>query len=367
MQCSGVAEIRGAAALITRLQAQGYPAFVCLLNPTDWGVASKNFPDIPRVYLPVDLRFVVRRWLRHIAPSAIVVVEAGIKPNFLAIANSSNPPIPAALVNARFSGCTTAPPILARKTISHIFRQIRCVLVRNEDDVKTFTSLGARASTVKVLGNLKYSAIPGKCNFPCPADSIPYVLAISTREGEEEIILEAWTAIPLKPLLVFIPRKPERVPDLVKTFSDVRELKVGLHSRDLVPNKNLNVYFVDTRGETWPWIQHAEFVFVGGSLLPQYGGQNILEPAALSRAFIVGPHTATFKNEVHALLEAGGGVQVTDRDSLQNIISRLLLNPENARRIGKRGHDHVKAKSDMAERYIGALHDHGVLPSLFRN
>ena len=202
VQCTGVAEIRGAAALITRLQALGYSAFVCLLNPTDCGVASKNFPDIPRVYLPVDFRFVVRRWLRHIAPSAIVVVEAGIKPNFLATANSSNPPIPTALVNARFSGCTTAPPILARKTIFHIFRQMQCVLVRNEDDVKTFISLGARASTVKVSGNLKYSAIPSKCDFPCPSDSIPYVLAISTREGEEEIILEAWTAIPLKPLLV---------------------------------------------------------------------------------------------------------------------------------------------------------------------
>ena len=124
----------------------------------------------------------------------------------------------------------------------------------------------------------------------------------------------------------------------------------------------MNVCFVDTLGETLPWIQHAEFVFVGGSLLPQYGGQNVLEPVALSRACIVGSHTESFRSEVNALLDAGAIVRVTDRSSLQATFSRLLSNPEDARRIGALGYDHVQSRSDIAKRHVLALHDCGVLP-----
>ena len=174
VQCTGAGEIRGATALVSQLEALGHSVFVCLLHPTEWDMAGKNLPNIPRVYLPVDLAFVVRRWLRHIAPSAIVIVEAEIWPNLLAAANSSNPPIPTGLVNARLSSRITTAPMLARKTINNIFRQIRCVLIRNGEDVKNFISLGARADTVKVLGNLKYSSVVmAEASFPCPSVDFP--------------------------------------------------------------------------------------------------------------------------------------------------------------------------------------------------
>ena len=363
IQCTGAGEIRGAAALISRLEALGHSAFVGLLHPTEWDMAGKNLPNIPRVYLPVDHGFATRRWLRRIVPSAIIVVEAELWPNFLATANSSNPPIPTALVNARLSSRMTNAPRLARKTVFNIFRQIRCVLTRQERDVKKFISLGARANTVKALGNLKYSAVVGaKASFSCPSGRLPYVLAVSTHEGEEKTILDAWVAISIKPLLVFIPRNPKRVPALIKTF-DAKGLNIGLHSRDLVPNQDTSVYFVDTLGETLPWIQHAEFVFVGGSLSPQYGGQNVLEPAALSRACIVGPYTKTFRDEINALLDTGGIIRVTDKASLQATFSGLLSDPEDASRIGTRAHAHVKSKSKISNQYIEALQHYGVLPS----
>ncbi len=359
VQCTGAGEIRGAAALVAELEASGHSAFVGLRHPTKWDMAHKNLPKVPCVYLPVDFGFVVRRWLQHIVPSAIVIVEAGIQPNFLAVANSSRPPIPAGLVNASLSRHLTAAPILARKTAFNIFHQMRCVLTRDEEDVEHFISLGARADSVKVLGNLKYSSIRTQA-VPRPSGSIPYALAVSTREEEEKLIWQAWAAIPYKPLLVIIPRAPKRVEGLRKMFG-AKKLNVGLHSRDLMPNPNQDIYFVDTFGETLPWIQHAEFVFVGGSLLSQYGGQNVLEPAALSRACIVGPYTKTFRSEVDALLGARGCVRVTDKNSLQIVFSRLLSNPKETRAIGMRGYDHVQTKLDTAKRYVRALHDYGVL------
>ena len=362
LQCTGAGEIRAAVALVNQLKLKGYSVFISVQHPTEWDIANKNLPQVPCVYFPVELGFVVQRWLRKLAPTAVLIVEGELWPNFINVADNSDPPIPLALLNARLSRHITNPPKPARKTIAQVIRQMRCIIARDEGDANRFVSLGAEANCVKVLSNLKYAAVRIDVSLPRPTDtSISYALAISTRKGEEELILKAWLAQPTKNhLLVFMPRSPSRIPGLLKMLSP-SGLNIGLHSRDRTPTQDMDIYLVDTLGEALPWLQHAEFVFVGGSLVPKYGGQNILEPVALGRACVVGAYTENFRSEVNALLDVGGLVQVADVESLRTTFSKWLSTPEEARLVGERGYHHVRTHQDVAERYIELLHKYKVV------
>lgn len=138
----------------------------------------------------------------------------------------------------------------------------------------------------------------------------PVWMAASTRPGEEALVLEIFRqARRQEPelLLVLAPRHPER-------FAEVERLCLGAGLRvwrrtaGSAADRGMDVFLLDTMGELPRFYAAADVAFVGGSLLP-YGGQNMLEPAALGIPVVVGPHLFNFE-AIAERLGAGGALRV---------------------------------------------------------
>ena len=357
LHCCSVGEVRAALPLARELLESGQSLLISVGTPTGRHMARTLLPEISCVYFPLDHVSVVRRWLRRLHPEAILIMETELWPNFFSTARRMG--IPLALVNARMSRRTENPPVPLRPSLRQATQQLHCILARSDQDAARFAALGAPDDKIQNLGNIKYAATPENVPETAPIN-LPYVLAASTHGDEEKTLVELWRTLDSKGrLLVLMPRYPDRAPEILKTL-DPTNLRVGLHSRDGQPRPDDQIYLVDTLGEAPWWMRHASFVFVGGSLIER-GGHNVLEPAALGKACVVGPHTEHFETEVKALRDDGGLRQVEDAAELGRIFSRWLEHPDEAEHIGTQAQLHVRDRNQLVKRYVETLRHYAVL------
>ncbi len=357
LHCCSVGEVRAALPLARALRESGRNLLVSVTTPTGRRMARALMRGLPCVYFPLDHPSVVRRWLKRLAPEAILILETELWPNFFRAARRLD--IPMALVNARLSRRTRTPPFPLRSALRQAARQPRCILARGDEDAKRFAALGASPERIENLGNIKLAASVDDLPDGAPIHR-PYVLAVSTHKGEEEAIARLWKTLDSRgQLLALMPRYPDRAPDILKRLEELG-FRVGLHTRDRQPRDGDQIYLANTLGEAPWWIRHAAFVFVGGSLVPR-GGHNVMEPAMLGKACSVGPHTDHFEAEVRELLACDGLRQARDIDELGQIFSRWLERPREAQRIGERARARSREGGQLIPRYIEALRRHSVL------
>ncbi|MBV8077781.1 MAG: 3-deoxy-D-manno-octulosonic acid transferase, partial [Planctomycetaceae bacterium] len=112
---------------------------------------------------------------------------------------------------------------------------------------------------------------------------------------------------------------------------------------------------VDTIGELGAIWGLADVAFVGGSLRPGRGGQNMMEPAAFGAAVLFGPHTSNFRETVEQLLARGGARQVADASDLARAVIEDLDDPEAAAARGAAGRSYVLAQHGAADRTLAEL------------
>ena len=79
----------------------------------------------------------------------------------------------------------------------------------------------------------------------------------------------------------------------------------------------------------------CDIAIVGGSLIP-HGGHNLLEPAALGRAIITGPHFFNFNDITKQFLQAHAAIEVSDIKTLSDSVSNLLVNPKQRAQMGEK-------------------------------
>ena len=179
------------------------------------------------------------------------------------------------------------------------------------------------------------------------------MLAASSRDGEERLIVEAWQRSGRDELLVIAPRHIQRLDEIladVETFG----LRIAVRSRDDAISAETQLYIADTFGELGAFIAGARLVFMGGSLV-EMGGHNILEPAALGKAVITGPHMENFLDESRVLLKGGGLLQVDSVEELNDAFRQLLVDNERREELGKRAQAVMAEQADVIERYLEAL------------
>lgn len=322
-----VGETRAAQPLIDGLQAQ-WPEHRILLTgmtPTGRQAGRQVYGDrVIQAYLPYDYPAAVDLFFRHFSPTFGVLMETEIWPNLLAAAQSAK--VPVILANARLSARSARGYCRLGALVRPAFAALAGVAAQTAEDAARLGELGARH--VEVCGNLKFDVV-------LPSEAIilgrqwrlmfgarPVWVAASTRDGEEEIILEALQAIDVADiLLVLVPRHPER-------FSAVAGLirQHGLTSirrSQGVPMPETKVWLGDSMGEMAAYYAAADIAFVGGSLLP-FGGQNLIESIACDCPVVVGPYTFNFEEASCAAIEAGAAIRVLSSAELGEQVQRLL-------------------------------------------
>ena len=111
---------------------------------------------------------------------------------------------------------------------------------------------------------------------------------------------------------------------------------------------------LDTTGELARLYSVATVVFVGGSLV-KHGGQNMIEPAALGRPVVFGPHTWNFRDTVELLVGSGGAVQIEGPDELPAVLDELLGSAERRDELGARARHLIRQSKGATERNFEAI------------
>ncbi|MDQ3188251.1 MAG: 3-deoxy-D-manno-octulosonic acid transferase, partial [Pseudomonadota bacterium] len=189
-------ETRAAEPLIDAL-AQRYPHLHFLLThmtPTGRAAGADvaaRWPDrVMQTYLPYDLPYAIRRFLRAFKPVAGVTIETEIWPNLMAIAAEAG--VPMALVNARLSERSYQSYLRFAQLMREAAARFKWVLAQTEADSARLRKLGA--NEVEVTGNIKFDSAPDQVLVARGAAwrracGRPVWLFASTRDSEEALIL----------------------------------------------------------------------------------------------------------------------------------------------------------------------------------
>ena len=125
-----------------------------------------------------------------------------------------------------------------------------------------------------------------------------------------------------KLLTIIIPRHVERCNQIVESLEKY-ELKIHKHSSKKTINKKVDIYLVDTYGETNLFFSFNKIVFVGGSII-KHGGQNPLEPARYGNSVLHGPNVDNFKEIYELLKKFGISKKVNSIKSLTDGVDKLI-------------------------------------------
>ncbi|WP_172143490.1 lipid IV(A) 3-deoxy-D-manno-octulosonic acid transferase [Pseudomonas tumuqii] len=365
-----VGESIAAAPLIRQLLARypQLPITITCMTPTGSERIQALFagPEyagrVQHCYLPYDLPWAAARFLERAQPRLAVVMETELWPNH--IHQCARRGIPVALANARLSERSAHGYARFAKLTAPMLAELSLIAVQTAAEAERFRSLGARPECVEVTGSIKFDltidpALPVRASElreQWGASSRPVWIAASTHAGEDEIVLAAHRLLlEQRPeaLLILVPRHPER-------FAAVFELcqRQGFATLRRSSGAALlagdQVLLGDTMGELLFLYALADLAFVGGSLVGN-GGHNLLEPAALGKPVLSGPHLFNFLEIAAQLREAGALLEVTDAADLAQRVDRLWREPTEAQRMRAAGLAVMQANQGALARLLAGL------------
>ena len=359
-----VGEVQAAVPLINSLAKQ-FPdrrLLVTTVTPTGAARVETLFGNsVQHCYIPFETPYAVTRFFNAAQPDIALILETEIWPNLYYECGRRE--IPLVLVSARISpnsvGAYRSFLPLFRETLSYGI----VIAAQSEADAERFRLLGAAPERTKVTGNIKF-------DIELPKDLLergdafrrdnfedrPVWVAASTHDREEEQVLFAHELVRKQfpdALLVLAPRHPER-------FATVRSLlhRQGLNfvaRTDGVPcTSDTEVYLGDTMGDVPMFYAAANVAFVGGSLVP-VGGHNLLEPAALGRPVVTGPHLFHTQDIAGKFEKLGASIAVNNAAQLGAAVIDLFANEAMATDIGNRGREIVQQNKGALDRLLKLL------------
>jgi 3-deoxy-D-manno-octulosonic-acid transferase len=293
---------------------------------------GKHGARVVQSYLPYDMPPLVARFIRHFEPRVCILMETEVWPNL--ILQCRRDKVPVVLANARLSERSLGKALRFGKVIRDAAQGITLVAAQTEADALRIRELGA--ANVTVTGSIKFDVVIPQ-EALATGDHLrrqfgvrPVFLCASTREGEEDMILEAFlrarASLPQDLLLLLVPRHPQRF-DEVAAMVEERGLSLQRRSALSAAGTSVapatQVVLGDSMGEMFAYYSACDLAFIGGSLQP-LGGQNLIEPAALGKPIIVGEHTFNFAQATEDCLRQGGAVRVANSDGLLHQAARLL-------------------------------------------
>ena len=190
----------------------------------------------------------------------------------------------------------------------------------------------------------------------------PLLVAGATGNNEEALILDTYKKLIEDPQfknlrLAIVPRKPERFDEVAAQieqsgfdFTRFSQLK----NSDITLKTTPAVILGDTMGDLRKFYNLAKIVFVGRTLTPM-GGSDMMEPTALGKCTIFGPHTFNFKQTVSALLADDGAIQVQDQNQLLETMRKCLENDDFAQKIAINGQNVIKQNQGATQKTVNAI------------
>jgi len=357
-----VGEVLAVSQLVEALR-KSFPeqqVWVSTTTATGQQLARQRFGENRVFYMPLDFGLALRPYLNALEPSLVILAETEFWPNLLHFAKKSGARL--AIVNARISDRSFPRYRRFRWLFSRVLTNVDLFLAQTDEDARRLREIGAPAERVQTSGNLKFdirlsaaSPLLDSLRRAIPAGT-PVIVAGSTTEGEEELLLKAFQAILAQhpsAVMVLAPRHPERFD---RVADDVVGSGIAMVRRSTwvaaCPISG-GVFLLDTVGELAAVYALGDIAFVGGSLFP-VGGHNILEPAQHGVAVVTGTHTFNFR-EIVRVFENAGALAVVTPEQLATELLHLLDEPQRRAELGRRAREVFLENTGATQRTVEAL------------
>ncbi|MBL8470077.1 lipid IV(A) 3-deoxy-D-manno-octulosonic acid transferase [Methyloversatilis discipulorum] len=360
-----VGETRAAAPLLAALRAR-YPEhrlLITQMTATGRATARALYGDFAEfAWLPWDLPWAQRAFLRRWRPALGIVMETEIWPNLVHECRRAG--VPVVLANARMSARSATRYARLGGFVSTVLRDFSALVAQTAEDAVRLSALGA--PRVAVAGNLKFDIEP-------PASQLDLgrawragvgprrvLLLASTREDEEAPLLDALLPeLPSDVLIALVPRHPQRFDEVADDILS-RGLTLCRRSSGASPDTNTRIWLGDAMGEMFAWYALADLALIGGSWQP-LGGQNLIEACAVGCPVVIGPHTFNFSTATLDAIGAGAAMRAIDEANAAAIAHALLDDPERRQRMATAAHTFARAHRGATVRTLQALE--ALLPS----
>jgi 3-deoxy-D-manno-octulosonic-acid transferase len=328
IHCVSVGETKAIYTLLEQLQKK-YPRAHFLIThgtPTGKKVTLPKNKNIHRAYLPYDAFDLVKRFLKFYKPTAGILLEKEIWPNL--INQCSHKKIPLLLINGRLSNESIENYKKFRNFYAPLLNKLSTICVQGESDKKNFEQLTTHK--VQVMGNLKFDQIPPKetvqkskkMKHDLMIEDQIVIVAGSTREGEEEIILNEILKMNKKNIsLILTPRHPERF-SKVESLLKSKNVKFAKRSKASSVKLTPNFILGDSMNEMYMYYALANVVIIGGSFF-NYGSQNPIEPLKMKKPTIIGPSIFNFKDIILGAIKSKAAIQINHIHELPRTITKL--------------------------------------------
>ncbi|HWB53501.1 MAG TPA: 3-deoxy-D-manno-octulosonic acid transferase [Tepidisphaeraceae bacterium] len=358
-------EINATRSLVTQLTRRRPNLRFIISTTTETGFAQgqklyANNSDITLIRYPLDFSLAVNRVLDRQRPSAVVLMELELWPNFMAQCRRRK--IPMVLVNGRITPRSYGRYRWIAPVTKKMFGALSATCAQDQEYAERFISLGSNPQTTHVTGTMKFDTaeiterVAGDADLAMSLQldrADPLWVCGSTGPGEEEICLDVHHRL-LKDFpnlrLAIVPRKPERFDEVARLIA-ARGFKLLRRSSSTVEIMNRPVILGDTMGELRKFYSLANVVFVGRTLIDQgqrQRGSDMIEPAALGKPTVVGPFTDNFREVMNAFRQSNSMIEVHSADELFAATAKLLREPGD---IGKRAQRVVAAQQGATAKH----------------
>lgn len=325
---------------------------------TDTGIARARHlyaAEHEVVRFPFDWSGCVRRFLDAVRPDVVALVENEVWPNFMG--RCARRGIDVCVINGRLTERSFRRYRLVAPAARRMYGLLQAAAVQTEAYARRFRTLGVSAERVHVFDTMKWDTaeiadhVDGAAGLAATLGidrSRPLVVAGSTGPGEEQLLL---ASCPPRAQLLLAPRKPERFDAVARLAPDAMR---RTHCPDGAarPPDGRRHFLLDTIGELRKAYALADVVAVGRSFVPDHGGSDPIEPIALGKPTIIGPHHTNFLDTVTALRD-GGGILVSDQPG--PAIADLLARPDQAAELARRGRQVIAGHQGATERHACLL------------
>ena len=335
-------EVNAAARLIRKLDGHGLNVVCSATTLSGKNRSRELHPSCDQVEWPLDVSFCCRRWLDHVKPEVLVLVELEVWPTLVRMAHARG--IPVMVVNGRLSERSFRKSMRFKHLLRDGYSNLTRVFAQSKEDADRFSQMGVCDQLISVHTNLKWERdVPSDEDVQAIRRALrldpgrPMVLFASSAPEEHDLFAKC-----LVPncQAVIAPRRPEWFADAHRAFPNARLRTDPVSEGDIV--------VLNTLGELDAVFVLADVVIMGRSFGNRHGSDP-MGPAATGRPILIGPSYGDFISSVTALNSAGA-LEVVSASELRSRLFELVHSCEVRNQMGAAGKAVAASSQGIASR-----------------
>ena len=338
--------------LIERLRSERPDLAILVTSGTRTAAAlmAKRLPQgALHRFAPIDTPRAVGRFLDHWRPNLGLFVVSELWPNLILAARARD--VRLALVSARMTAASARGWSRGKAAARTVLEAFDVILPQDDATAARLAMLGGHVTgrlNLKRMGAPLAADMRELRRLKAAIGKRRVILAASTHAGEETMVAIAVRGLSERPLLIVVPRHPERGGAVAAELRALG-LRLARRSEQGVGGRedfaDIDAYVADTLGEIGLFYRLASIAVMGGGFAAGVGGHNPMEAARLGVGVISGPHVANHADVYLQMAERGAAAIAADGEAL----AAILAAPAATKGLGPKARAFAQAQAGAFE------------------